>query len=82
MYLPGNDAVLDVTADEANGSVTTALRSTGYSESYPAAFTPTEVRFQNRLLSYVVSRTDLSIQRTIKMISSMDTGSCRLGAAP
>jgi hypothetical protein len=79
---PGNGAVLDLTADEPNLAVTTVLASTGYTEKYPAAFTPTELRFEGRQLGYVVNRVDLSIRRTIKLIDSTDAGKCALVTAP
>ena len=71
-----------ITADEGNSSVTVALPSTGYSEKIPAAFTATEVRFQNRMLSYVINRTDLSAVRTIRSINSTDAGHCQIETAP
>jgi hypothetical protein len=79
---PKNGAVLDVSVDESNAAVTTVLRSSGYTEKYPAAFTATEVRFQNDMLAYVLSRTDLSIQRTIKLLSSSDSGTCTIQVPP
>lgn len=79
---PKNGAVLDVSADEPNAAVTTVLRSSGYTEKYPAAFTATEVRFQNNMLAYVLSRTDLTIQRTIKLLGDTDLGSCAIQTAP
>ena len=79
---PGNGAVLDVTADEANSSILTILESSGHVEKYNAAFTPSEVRFSSRDLSYVLSRTDLGISREIRMISSVDRGTCSLQQAP
>jgi len=77
---PGGD--IYITADEPNSSVTVAVPSTGFSEKLQAAFTPTEVRFQNRQLSYVLSRTDLSVARTIKLLSSVDNGKCAIEQAP
>lgn len=79
---PGNSAILMVTADEANSAVTVSLPSTGHTEKMPAAFTASELRFQNNMLSYVISRTDLAINRTIKMIKSTDTGQCKVETAP
>jgi len=79
---PKTAAVLDVSADEPNAAVTTVLRSSGYTEKYPAAFTATEVRFQNNMLAYVLSRTDLTIQRTIKLLGSSDLGSCAIQTPP
>lgn len=78
----GNGAVLNVTADEPNSSVTSVLESSGYTEKYPAAFTADQVRFESRLLAYVINRVDLKIQRTIKSIDSTDAGSCALVTTP
>ena len=79
---PPNQGVLQITADEPNQSVTTVFVPTGYSEKRPAAFTPTEVRFENSQLSYVISRTRLTIERSIKMIDSPDSGTCKVVTPP
>jgi hypothetical protein len=79
---PKNGAILNVTADEANSAVTTVLRSSGYTEKLPAAFTASEVRFEGDMIAYVVSRTDLSIRRTIKMLGSADQGTCLVQVPP
>jgi len=79
---PGNGAVVMITPDEANAAVTVALPATGYSAKMPAAFTASEVRFQDTRVAYVLSRTDLSVTRTIKMISSTDNGKCEIEKAP
>jgi hypothetical protein len=81
-HFPQNNTDVMITADEANSSVTIALPSTGYSGKLAAAFTAGEVRFQDNQLAYVLSRTDLSIERTIKMIRSSDTGKCEIEKAP
>lgn len=79
---PSNNVVVMITADEANSSVTVALPSTGFTRKFGAAFTATEVRFQDSDLSYIVSRTDLSVVRTIKLIKSTDKGQCAVEKAP
>ncbi len=80
-FEPNSTAVL-ITADEANSAVTISVPSTGHTEKLPAAFSATDLRFQNRQLSYVVSRTDLSVSRTIKLIKETDTGRCAIEQAP
>ena len=80
---PGReDHPVMITADESNSRVSVSLPSTGHSESMSAAFTPTEVRFSDRSLTYVISRTDLTVRRTIRLISSTDVGSCTVEEAP
>lgn len=79
---PSNGTVLELTADEPNQAVSVVLASSGYAEKMPAAFTPTEVRFENRVMGYVLSRTDLSVRRTTKMISDTDVGSCKIQQPP
>ena len=71
-----------ITADEANSAVTVAVPSTGHTEKMAAAFSATDVRFQNRQLAYVVSRTDLSVARTIKLIRETDSGKCSIEQPP
>jgi hypothetical protein len=81
-HFPQNNTDVMITADEANSAVTVALPSTGYSGKMNAAFTAGEVRFQDDQLSYVLSRTNLSLKRTIKLISSSDLGTCAIEKAP
>lgn len=77
---------IHVTADEANQSASVYLPSTGRSMQFRAAFTPNSVAFEDRLLQYLLSRTDLTIRRTIKMLkghdSAVEIGQCRIEAAP
>ena len=73
---------VQVTADEANSRVTLFMPRTGHRETLDAVFTPTQVLFQNRMMSYVLSRTDLSIRRTVPLIRSVDEGRCDLVEAP
>jgi len=80
-FAPGSPEVL-ITADEANSAVTLSVPSTGHTEKLAAAFNATDVRFQNKQLAYVVSRTDLSVARTIKLISETDNGKCAVEQPP
>lgn len=81
-HFPQNNTDVMITADEANSAVSVALPSTGYSEKLPAAFTASEVRFKNTRVAYVLSRTDLSVTRTISLINSSDSGKCEIEKAP
>lgn len=81
---PSRDASFEVqvTADEANSTVTVYMPKTGNTEKMTAVFTPTQVLFQNRMMSYTLSRTDLSINRTVPMIKASDNGKCEVVTAP
>ncbi|WP_141134026.1 hypothetical protein [Sphingopyxis indica] len=84
---PNGPAALDVTADEANGQVTTLVQSTGFMERRPAIFSPTEVKWSSPgalNLSYTLSRVDLSLRR-VKHIGDRefpDVGKCKMQDAP
>jgi hypothetical protein len=73
---------VQITADEANSAVTVYMPSTGHGEKMSAVFTPTQVLFRNRMMSYALSRTDLSITRTVPIIKANDIGRCELVDAP
>lgn len=76
-------AALDVTADEANGQVTTLVQATGHMERRSAIFSPTAVKWSvpgSLDLSYNLSRVDLSLQRHMSI--GDDTGSCRIQDTP
>lgn len=81
---PSRDASFEVqiTADQANSTVTVFMPRTGHTERMNAVFTPTQVHFQNRMMSYVLSRTDLSIRRTVPAIRAVDDGRCGLVITP
>lgn len=70
------------TADEAEGKVSIFVTSTGHSQTLRGTFTPELVIFEDDLLKYRLSRVDLSIQRTIKLIKSTDQGKCKIESAP
>ncbi|MCC7393814.1 MAG: hypothetical protein IT553_03060 [Sphingomonadaceae bacterium] len=80
--IEGRDYPIEVTADEAAGSVSVFVPSTGHTERLPGTFTPDRLVFSNRMLSYVISRVDLSIERTITSISSTQRGQCQLQQPP
>ena len=75
---------VDLTIDEPSQSVTTAMPSTGHAERLAAVFAPATVSFRTAMLSYVVSRTDLSIERmlTIGGKAWVDRGTCHLQKVP
>ncbi len=73
---------VQITADEANSSVTLYMPTTGHTEKLAAAFTPDQVVFGNYGMSYQLKRTDLSIIRVTKILSEVDVGECSLAKAP
>lgn len=73
---------IKLTADEAEGKVSIFVVATGHNETLRGTFTPDLVLFEGDLLRYRLSRVDLSIERTIKMIKSTDKGKCKVEAAP
>jgi hypothetical protein len=78
---------LDVTADEANGEVTTLVESNGHMEKRPAIFSPATVKWSGSGtlgISYTLSRTDLSLQRVIAIgeKSFADDATCTIQATP
>lgn len=70
------DYEIQVTADEDAGFVTTLVVSTGFSQRLPAAFSPTEVRFGDRLMTFRVDRTTLDFDRTIYLLKETSRGKC------
>lgn len=77
---------LQVTVDEVNASASVYLASNGYSQQFKAAFGPDTVAFESSQHEYALSRTGLTLRRTIKMLrgypSAVDIGQCRLQAVP
>jgi hypothetical protein len=78
---PGNPTI-DVTMDEANSRATVHVPRSGKTFAFNASFGPEEVRFENDLLSYIISRTTLEIRRVIRSIRSEDVGVCTVKTAP
>lgn len=80
--------VLEVTADEASGTVTTLVQSSGFSERRTAVFSPTSVKWSSPMsfggLRYDLSRTDLSIKRDLVIGDKTfpEQGICRIQTAP
>lgn len=71
-----------INADEAHSSVSVLVASTGYAGSFAAAFSPTEVRFGDRAISYRIDRRTLEFFRTIRLLNETDRGKCVLKSAP
>lgn len=71
-----------ITADEPNSTVSVTVPNTGHAAKVSGAFSPTELRFRDDMISYVISRTDLSAARTINMINSTEKGQCKVEQAP
>ena len=71
-----------VTADEPNSAVSVSIPASGYTAKFAATFTATEVRFGDRTLSYIVSRTDLSATRHINLLNETEKGQCKVEQAP
>ncbi len=67
-----------ITADEANSSVTVSLPSTGFVRRAPAAFTAADVRFSLGGVFYEISRTDLTVVRSVPVIKRVDKTKCIL----
>lgn len=73
---------VNVTVDEANAAVTVHMPRTGFSRRYQAVFSPDEVLFADRDLSYRLSRVDLTMVRTVKILRSDESTVCQLIAPP
>lgn len=71
-----------VTADEANSTAVVSIPATGYLQKLPASFTPTMVRFGNRVMTWEINRVDLSAQRTFNGGDSDRSGKCAVETAP
>lgn len=84
---PNGPAAWEVTADEANGQVTTLVQATGHMERRPAIFSPTEVKWASPgglSFSYILSRVDLSLRRTMVIGDKefVHPGTCKLQEPP
>lgn len=73
---------VQVTADEANGAATVFIPSVGRTVSMVAAFRPAEVIISDRFGFYRIDRRSLAIERTIRMLSGVDRGTCKIEKAP
>ena len=84
----GPPFVLAVTADEANGSVTTLATHSGFSERLTAVFSPTSVKWSTFKsyggLRYELSRTDLTLVRELVVGENVtrDAGTCKIQEVP
>ncbi len=78
----GQTSQVDMTIDEGAGQVSFLIVSTGYARQVPGVFRPSEVVFSDGGVRYVVSRTDLSIVRTVIKYNFIDRGQCEIQKAP
>jgi hypothetical protein len=84
----GASAVLAVTADEANGAVTTLMTSTGYTERRVAVFSPISGKWNSpsryTTLRYELSRTDLTLVRELVIGDHVtkEIASCKIQETP
>jgi len=80
--IDGTPSVINFTADEASGTVSVFVPSSGHSRTVDAMFTPDQVMVDESQVRWEISRVDLTIARTIKMIDSTDRGQCEIQTAP
>lgn len=73
---------VQVTADEANGAATVFIPSIGRTANMVAAFRPAEVIISDRIAFYRIDRRTLAIERTIRLLSDVDRGTCKIEKAP
>lgn len=73
---------IEVAANEETSTVTTNIPMTGFSGKGVGIFTASDVVFGDRDISYRISRTDLSFERTIRILRQTDRGFCKVNAAP
>lgn len=73
---------VEITADEAMLVVTLFMPNSGNSQRLAAAFGVDQVRFASREMSYVLSRTDLSIVRTTPILNEVVRGDCQVATPP
>lgn len=78
----GNDFTVDATLNEAEGTVSLFMPSTDNRETLQGTFTPDKVLFSNRMMSYTLSRVDLSLVRVVPLLKSRETGQCRVQTPP
>lgn len=81
---PANDGEwpVDITADEGESSVTLIMPRSGRMERLRGAFGPDNVIFGNAQIRYILSRTDLTIQRFTPIIREAVTGKCKIAPPP
>lgn len=77
----GQPWVVQFSANESEGLVTATMPS-GSSTRYRAAFTPNEVRFSDRDISYSINRVDLTVVRVVSMLKRRDEATCRIVETP
>lgn len=79
---PGGPETLEITADEANGTVSYVVPRNGSSNSVKAAFTGSKVEFSDHfLMDWTISRTNLTIEASRRGVGTA-IGKCRLNQPP
>lgn len=78
----GAKSEVKITADESAGTVDVLVPSTGFTARMAGTFTSDRVLFKDKMLDYSISRVDLTVSRTIRMINSTDKGKCSIEAPP
>lgn len=78
----GNPFEVQITADEANGTVTLYMPSTGNIQTRRAVFGPREVVIADRDITYRIDRTTLVIERSIARFDQIDRVECKLEKVP
>ena len=78
----GTRTMMDITADEASGTVTTFVRSTGYRQRRPAVFRPGDVLFASPVGSYRIDRVDLTFVLTLEITGTERSGKCEVAKVP
>lgn len=73
--------IVQISADEVTGEVTATMPN-GRSYRYQAAFTPAEVSFSDRNMSYTISRLTLKAVRLVPSIRRRTETTCTLVDPP
>lgn len=74
---------VEVTADEAAGTVALYMPTTGNREQLTGTFSAEKVLFSNRQVSYALSRVEpLVIVRVVPLIKSTERGRCQVKTPP
>ncbi len=76
------DFPVELTVDESASQVTAFMPTTGHSAAMRANFGPEIVIFGDNVMSYRLSRVDLSITRTARWLNETVTGQCGVAATP
>lgn len=78
----GSPFIVNVTADEQAGTVSLYMPSTDNRQQMTGTFTSDRVLFADRVMTYALSRVDLTLIRTVTMIKAEETGTCKIMLPP